>query len=734
MMSRSVHLGSTLLLASLLAGPGVSFAQGGEHPDPRWRLCPTPLILSPAQRQHLEQLPSGVLHGQAEQLFSEADGPLRLLGRVQLEQQGMQLFSQQADYDRQNDHLLLIDAVMLRSPSMQIKGESASYHPGQQHGTVTQASFFLANSHSFGSAEQLIIHDPQQLELSQLRYTTCPPEQPDWQLRARRLKLNQATNTGEAYHATVRFKGVPIFYSPYLNFPLAGRKSGLLPPTFGSSDSNGTDFSLPVYWNIAPHRDATFTPRHLAKRGNMLGAEYRFLGQQSAGEVYGSLLPNDRQTSEDRSELSLRHQARLSDGWHSELLYRGVSDHAFYHDDLGNPQDDRNASQLERRFDLRYSDPHWQFLARAQDYQTLDGISPYQRLPQLQLRGSSPRHNNRLHYSLHSEAVSFRHRERQPTGERVDLKPALTLPMAGMAWFLTPTLAWRHTEYQLQDHLADVHQVRSLPLTSLDSGLFFERPVALANRRFTQTLEPRLYFLHVPYREQDELPLFDSSRSYFSYAGLFRDNRFNGADRQGDARQITLGISSRLLEDGSGRERASVALAQAHYLEERRVTLEPAQPPETRQQSDIIAELGLSPLDHLSLRLTEQWNPDTRKVEQIGAGMRYTPGQGQAILANYRYYRPEALHQADLTMLWPLGPQWRILAHHNRDLHYRRTMESIAGLEYQSCCWTIRLIGKAQRNSVDDTLNHSIMLTLELKGLANLGSTLEQSIGYDIGL
>ena len=720
-----------LLLTPLLAGWPLTYGWAAEAEENRWHLCPTPFPIDALQRQTLNDIPPGEIHGYADSLTSSTETIL-LRGHVQVDRQGIRLLSELAEYDRQTDIIHLQGGVGLRSEDLLIEGDQASYSPGRQEGHFDQTRFFLPASHGFGRAESIRVIAPKQLELTQLHYTTCPPEQEDWLLSARRLTLNQLTNTGEAYHATLRFKGVPFFYSPYLNFPLAGRKSGMLPPSIGRSDISGEDVSLPIYWNIAPNQDATITPRHLSKRGSMLGAEYRFLGRKQAGEIQLAWLPDDQLSGEDRSELKLHYQARLADNWRSELRYHRVSDVSYYQDDLGGPDQSHAESQLERRVDLRYRDPYWRFLAMAQSYQTLAGTSPYQRLPQLQLRGATPRRYQQWQYSLQSEAVSFRHPDRLPTGERVDLKPSIALPLGGQAWFLTPSLSWRHTEYRIHDDSADSRMVRSMPLVSLDGGVFFERPLLLAGQGYTHTLEPRLYYLRVPYREQDALPLFDTAQTPFSYANLFRDNRFSGADRQGDANHLTVALGSRLFEDSSGKERASIAIAQVYHMADRRVTLTPSQSMEAQQRSDIIAEVGLSPIDSVTLRLTEQWDPYHRNTEQFNASLRYSPQKGQLFHAGYRYYRPDAQKQADITLLWPLSQRWRILTHHSRDLTEHRTISSLAGLEYDSCCWTVRLIGQARRNHIANELKHSMMLTLELKGLASLGQSLEQSIGRGI--
>ena len=720
---------TTLRVYLLLAGLGSSpvFAQA----DP-WRLCPAPPMLDPQQRDHLQQLPVGSLFARAERLNSEAENHLYLRGNVELEQQGVWLSSLRADYWRDQDRLLLQQQVQLHSEGLLLQAEQAEYAPTEQRGRFDEVSFFIPGAHGYGTARTLWLRDPQRMEMAGLSYSTCPPEQQDWRLDARRLKLNQATNTGEAYHATLRFKGVPIFYSPYLNFPLEGRKSGLLPPSYGSSDRNGSDLTLPIYWNIAPNRDATFTPRHISKRGNMLGAEFRFLEARHAGEIYGSWLGSDQQTNEQRSELQLRHHARLTPHWRSELHYHGISDDDFFLDDLGQTQQSRSDSHLERRVDLRYADPQWQFLARAQGYQSLAADTPYQRLPQLQLHGSSPYRQQQPHYQLYAEAVSFSHTEDRVRGERIDIKPAISYPLRGNAWFLTPGLALRHTSYQLKNHTAEQNPQRTLAITTLDSGLFFERPIQLGRHGYLQTLEPRLFYLHVPYRRQDDLPLFDTAANTPSMASLFRDNRFSGGDRQGDAHQLSLGLTSRLLADEDGSERVRASIAQARYLRRPQLTLQPGEAAETRDYSDVFAELAVMPGGGLRLHLQEQWDPDSTQTQQRAAGVRYTPAHGQVLMANYRFYRPEAQRELELTALWPLTAQWRILVHHNRDIENRRTMLNLAGLEYESCCWTVRLLAQTRRDSISEPMHNAIMLTLELKGMASLGRSLEQSVGNDI--
>lgn len=722
---------TTATALALLGGLLASGTHAADNPEEdRWALCP------PISDNRLTNLPPwqpsspGATEASADELFSESNTVTRLQGNVVIRHENATLSGQRAEYFRNEERLNMEGGIDFRSEGLQIDSEQVEFFLGEQRGSFEQASFHLPASHAFGSAERIAVDGPQQVRLEDLRYTTCPPRNPAWELRAGELQLDRADNTGEAWHATLRFQGVPFFYSPYLNFPLEGRKSGLLPPTYGTSDEGGNDISLPFYWNIAPNQDATITPRHISRRGGMLMGEYRYLGPQSEGRLNASYLPDDALYGDERNYVSLHHDARISQGWSSTVVLRRVSDADYFLDDLAGGDESGSQTHLERLAELSYRDRYWRFLGRAQSYQNLSGSVPYQRLPQLQLSGRSARRPNRLHYSLQSEAVRFRH-DNLDGGDRFDIKPQLSLPLGGAGWFVTPGVAWRHTVYQLEQDGGDGERLeRSLPITSLDSGLIFERPLQLGDTALLQTLEPRLFYLHVPYEDQSALPLFDTDELDFSFSQLFSDNRFSGADRQGDADQLTTALSSALYDELSGRERARLSLGQVHYFDDRRVSLDGTTGEQSR--SDIIAELSLNPLDNLNLRLTEQWDPQEEQSERFNARLRYAPGPRKRISLGYRFHRERALEQADIALFWPLNRQWRLLGRYQYDIENEASLDTIGGVEYESCCWSVQLLARAQRDALDEDLNQSIYLTLELKGLASLGRGLEQSVEHGI--
>jgi LPS-assembly protein len=714
-----------LLGTGLLLAPVANAEQAGSEPG-RWESCPPASAIFAERPPSSNTLP-GQTELQADEAISQADGISRFRGQVVVQRDGRTLQSDEASYDHRTQEVKVEGHVLFHSDALVMQSERATMQMQENSGEFAGVAFHLPAQHAFGKADNFTLSDAAHSTLKGVSYTTCSPGQEDWLLKANRLQLDQQDNTGEAYHTVLRFKGVPIFYSPYLNFPLAGRKSGLLPPTIGTSDTNGLDFRLPFYWNIAPNYDATFTPRHLSNRGAMLMSEFRLLGEHSEGEIQADYLPDDQLSGAERHYLGVDHQTHFDSGWSSTLKLRQVSDN-LYLNDLGADESANSSSQLERRLDLNYRDQHWDFLARAEGYQTLSGSSPYQRLPQLKLMGQSTPRPNRLQFNIESEAVAFAHESLIPTGTRLDLQPSVTLPLQGAAWYLKPTAAWRYTDYSLKDATEGEQFSRSLPILSLDSGLFFERQTRIADRGMTQTLEPRLFYLSVPYEDQDQLPLFDTGNSDFSFDQLFRDNRFNGADRQGDSNQLTTALTTRLLDETDGRERLRASIGRIHYFDDRQVNLNTTDPVDTSAHSNIFAELALQPVDHLRIGLNASYNTELERSEQLNGRIRYQRDQKHLLSLDYRYDERDQLSQTDTLLFWPVARQWQLLGRWRYDLDNAENLDLLAGVEYGSCCWSVRLIGRHHRDNISTELDRSLFLTFEFKGLGSLGGRLEDAL------
>ena len=655
-------------------------------------------------------------------------------GNVKVLRNGRRVDAERADYDQAEDRVDAEGNVRFNTPAVSMWGERGQFRLGEESGAIEDVRFLYRDFHAFGEAAYAEFADPEHARMEEVRYTTCGFEDKDWELRAEEVKLDRTTNTGEAYHASLWFQGVPFLYSPYLNFPLSGRKTGLLAPSYGSTERTGLDLTIPYYWNIAPNQDATTTVRHIERRGTLLMGEFRYLEPTHRGTINLDWLPDDRIYGDDRSGLSIDHRTNPTDRLSTEVLYNRVSDKDYFND-LDNNLGNLATTHLEQRGEAAYHADFWSVQTRVQSYQALVGDEPYQRLPQVLFNATSPSMPGELKYGIDSEYVRFVHDDRVPTGSRVDLTPSVSLPMEGLAWFLTPKLSARHTQYQLTDATADDAPSRTLPVASLDSGLFFERELELAGRPLVQTLEPRLFFLHVPYEDQSDLPRFDTGQRGFSFNQLFREDRFSGPDRVGDADQVSLAVTSRFFDAATGVEYLKGSIGRIYYLDEREVTLNGAVP-EDSPNSNWVGELTGTPLPGLDLRVTAEWDPDENKTRQALYKVNYRRGDKRIVSAAYRTSSPTN-EEWDLAFRWPVTPNWHLLGRWYYDVEEGEYLETAQGIEYESCCWTFQAVVKNEPYLDSGGVwrdERSYMFQLTLKGLTSFGEGLGEHLQSGTGL
>jgi len=717
-----------LALGALLSWPFVGVAEEGG----KWALCPvgpTLEIDDPLLEEEAAEAPDA-LHLFADDVEERDDGTTHFKGEVEVRYKGKRLSAHEALYQSAQEQLDIQGEVSFSSGDMSFSGQRAQLDLASEESRVTTTHFFIRDLHAYGSAASVEMPNSQLTRLHRVVYTTCSPQHQDWQMEARELDLDRASNTGEIRDVTVTFQDVPLIYLPYLNFPLQGRKSGLLVPTFGTSELSGTDIRIPYYWNIAPDRDATFTPRIITKRGTMLLSEGRYLNATNHGELQLDYLADDALYSEDRLRASLHHATTFAGRWQADLEYNYVSD-VEYFDDLEFDQGSSSQTHLPRRLNINYQGRQWAFQGRLEGFQTLSGDRPYQRLPQLRLAYTPVQSPGRLHLSLNGELTHFDIDSEGssgllPTGQRLDLRPDLTLPLRGAAWSLTPRVGLRHTEYRLRDYSESAIS-RTLPVGSLDATLALERDTQWGRRPLVQTLEPHLYYLYVPYEEQSGIPVFDSGPYDFSFSQLFRDNRFSGADRIGDAKQLAVTLTSRLLDARHGNELGRASIGQVHYFDARRVTL-PGGIGDATSASDLVGELAASPLKGLNLSASARWDPEGSRAEMVTGRIGYRAGRERVVNFTYRLRRDEDIRQTDLAGYWPLTRHYRLLGRWNYDLVNERSLESVVGLEYQRCCWSVRVVGRGRLNTTTREIDHSLYFTLELKGLASFGQQLEEEL------
>ena len=710
---------------------GAAMAERYWESENRWALCGGPAAEPEIPADRLEALRrEDPVRAEADEADIDLNGGSTFSGNVSLARADQRLAADRVVYDKNAESADAEGNVRFRQQGFEVeRAASAWVEMAADRSKFTELAYRLPRQHARGEAAVAEMDGAaDRARLERVSYTTCPEGNGDWQLTAEEVTLDQPSNEGVARNAKLTFKGMPIFGAPWFSFPLDDRrKSGVLPPRIGASDETGFDAALPYYFNLAPNYDATLTPRIMSERGLQLGGEFRYLMPTYYGQINAEVLPDDDEYGDTRALLTFEHFANPYPNLHAEAVVNYVTDDD-YLDDLGGTLARSSITHLERHLLATWYGGYWNLQGRVQDYQTVDQTltvaqRPYQRMPQVTFEGEWPWKNG-LRFGLDAEYVNFDH-EVNVTGDRFDVQPRISLDWGGPGYYVTPSLSYRHTGYDLDNVAAGTADDpdRGLPIFSLDGGLFFERDTSVGGRALVQTLEPRLYYLYVEEEDQTALPLFDTAVYDFSFAQLFRENRFGGTDRVGDANQLTLALSSRYLDAASGRELFRASAGQIFYFEDRDVTL-PWLATETDDQSDFVAELESRLWKDWLVRGTWQWDVEDEETDKGVVQLRYNPGKRRILNLAYRYRR-NLVEQTDVSLFWPVTPNWAAIARWNYDLDGERGLETLAGFEYQSCCWSWRLVGRNYVNDLNDEDNTGIYLQLELKGVGRIGTGLE---------
>jgi len=670
----------------------------------------------------------------AQRVEGQTENQIVASGEVEVRKRGQAIFADRVVYQQISKELVADGAVRVEQNGIKMQGPHVKLNLDTNIGDMTKPAFQLAANNSRGSADILHMEGRQKYSVQNVAYTICPIGNDDWMLKASQLEIDSDRQVGVARNARVEFLGVPILYMPWMDFSLSDkRQSGFLGPVFGSTARSGSEVTLPYYWNIAPNRDATIAPRAMAKRGLMLNNELRYMDTKYAGEAHLDILPNDALTNSTRLRTSLKHVQNLGYGFNASTNFNYVSDHTYFRD-LSNAVSSTSLTNLVREGVLSYGGSWWNAAARMQSYQTLQDpaapvAEPYRRLPQITLGALRPVAGANMAFT--GEFVNFSH----PTavnGQRLVMYPSVSYPLiATPAFYLTPKFGVHYTHYSLGANnlgaLPDTN--RTLPIVSLDTGMALERDWNLGGQNYLQTLEPRAYFLYIPYRNQNLLPNFDTAQAEFNFAQMFTENRFFGSDRIGDAKQVTLSLTSRLLEANSGAERLRVAIGQRFSFKTPLVNLVS---PEvvTNNKSDILLAILGRITPKWSLNSAFQYNPNQAREEKLNVGARYQPESGKVLNLGYRFTR-DSLRQVDISAQWPLSRRWSAMARWNYSLQDNRILELLTGLEYNESCWTARLVVQRFATATNE-LSTGIFAQLELNGLVRVGSdplnALRQSI------
>ncbi|MDR2165802.1 MAG: LPS-assembly protein LptD [Zoogloeaceae bacterium] len=697
---------------------------------------------------------------QADRIIGQTDRSTRAEGNVEARQADATLYSDLLTYFPLEDEIEAEGHVILTQPDAEVKGTYMRLKMAAQLGYFDDAIYRITRtlavsesdktptpslmeplpalpprqSVAYGAARRIHFEGENHYRVDEGSYSTCKPEDMDWFAKSREITLDYDLNQGTAKDATVYFMDTPILYAPYLSFPLNNqRKSGFLAPTFSSSTRTGFDLSIPYYWNIAPSYDATISPRAMTKRGMQLGAEVRHTDWHSDGEYQLELMPRDKQFGDRRYAYSLRRQQILGKGFSAYVSWNGVSDDDYF-TDLSSRVVETAQRHLPRQFDLYYSRNWWNASLQTLRYQTLNPGGetridhPYFLAPRLNFNARVPEWKG-LDFQVMGQYTRFTHPEWEQ-GQRIVFYPQLTFHHIRSGYYIRPKIGLHSTTYRLSRREPGLPDslTRNLPVFSLDMGMTFERDFRLAGQSWTQTLEPRLYYLGIPHKDQSRFPLFDTGLADFNFAQIFSENRFSGHDRVNNANQLTAALTSRLIDPKTGAERARFMVGQRYYFTSLKIGL-PGEELHEDRYSEFLAGLSGQVTRHTYVDMAMEYDFNNATTNRFSLGGRYQPAHGRVVSVAYRYNRDvestfryrDALEQIDIAGQWNLSGRWHVVGRYNYAFDNSRLVEGIAGVEYNAGCWVVRLVAQRLETTAGDP-NTSTFFQLEFNDFGQIGS------------
>lgn len=737
--SRALAVASPLLALALLlsAWPqaGLAKMRGGyekRSEEYKWRLCPAPFLVPQAPEYSDSEIDPEDTEVRADSARMLDSGLSQFAGDVEVVRSDNALQADIVSYDSVHNLFFGEGRAHIWDPNFIWEGTEFTYDVNGKVSDLSEGRFWVKEGRGRGHADTLHIDHANKLAvLKGVRYSTCPLSDEVWNISASTIKLNHVTQRGSATNAVLRIRDTPVFYFPYVSFPLVDeRKSGFLTPTFGSSSRSGYDVRQPYYVNIAPNQDATITPRILGDRGVMLMGEYRYLLPDHEGHFAADFLPSDRlKHDDDRSAFTLNHTSMFDERQgRVHVLVNNVSDSHFF-EDFGTSLAATSQRFLDRRADFYYAKPTYRIDGIVQAYQTIDnsilpGNEPYQRLPQVRFQGRTPRLYGGFAPELVADTTYF-NRDATVSGTRVDFQPGVSYPITTSYLDIVPKLVVADSEYYLDDpgHAFNSHVSRTVPIFSVDSRVYVERNVELFGHDNVQTIEPRLYYLLIPKVSQNDIPLFDTAPYSVSFGSLFYYNRFAGQDRIGDANQVAMAMTSRMMDVDSGRELYRVNLGQIYYVQKPQVFL-PNQFQTHPGESELVADATTAITAGLSAHGVVQWDPHTETTELAAGSLRYRPDLDTVVNVGYRFRRATTdIRQTDVSLRLPLGDRVGLVGRWNYSLEEQRSLETLAGVELEGCCWAVRVVGRRFLRNASHVYDTGVFAQIEFRGLGGLGKS-----------
>lgn len=665
----------------------------------------------------------------AERLTGRPDREVILERDAEVSRGGTTLNADRATYDVVDDRVKASGNVRLKRFGDSYTGDEMDLKLDTGEGYVENPTYRLGIRNAQGAADRIDFESRDRAVVQNGTYSTCEGPDPDWYLKSGTINLDMGRDIGTATRSVVYFKGVPLFGSPYLTFPLSdARKSGFLPPAIGATNKGGVEISTPYYLNIAPNRDLTLYPRLISRRGVQLGAHARYLGEGYSGQTRVEGIMSDRVTGENRGALSAVHNQVLAPGLAFNANVNAASDDEYPNDFPGSITNTRERLLL-RDLSLTYGQPYWTATARTSNYQVLQDPlvpigRPYDRLPQLSLTAARQAVGG-FDFSLLSDFTRFYHPD-LVRGDRSVINPRVSYPIIAPGYFVTPSVSVHASSYSLSNVATGQPESlnRTLPTFSVDSGMVFERDASFLGREATQTLEPRLLYVHTPYKDQSRFPVFDTALAEFNFSQIFSENRYVGNDRISDANQLTAAVVSRFIEE-NGVERMRMAVGQRFYFNDQQVSNAGGATAENK--SDLLAAVSGQVTQALALEAGVQYSQSLRKTNASSFGVRWMPAPHQVLNLQYRKDVPTGVDLIDFSTQWPIAKRLYGVTRVNYSMLEKRVSEGLVGLEYKEDCWVFRVV--AQRTpTATNVATSSLFFQLELNGLSSLGSNPLQAL------
>lgn len=681
--------------------------------------------------------------------------------------------------------------VYYRDKSIALASDSGFMQMDSGRGVFRNSQVIFPGSPARGISRLTNIESDTLSHYENFTYTSCPAGDTDWLLHADHVTVDEEAHVGTAKNAWMEFKGVPIFWTPYMAFPInKQRTSGFLAPSLGTSSTNGFNFQLPYYFNLAPNYDYTVTPRYMVDRGFQLKNEFRYMTEMTRGVIYGDIVPHDNQIASGstdkiqvenipvtRGQVGVLNNTRFSERLTGNINGNYVSDY-LYLNQLGSQLSINDRTNIFSYANLAYQGDSYSLRTQVDYFQTVDpniianNGQPFFHLPQIFFNYSRNIADTGLLLETPIQADSFMTMAtNKTTGQRLKIMPKLYYPLLKAGGFITPSITLQHNQYWLQNptewgtaNNVDTSSSEgfTVPIFSVDAGTYFDRDLELGETPMLQTLEPRIFYDYIPYVNQTQFPVFDSSTYDYTFYQLFRENRFTGSDRVGDTNQINLALTSRLIDQTTGLERLRGSIGSAIYFTNRQVTLDNAGygiygvnyipttlASQTEDTSNLIGEVGVGITREWSFRTGGQYNPWTNQIQRGVVSLQYNDNNNVLLNASYRYRVDQTtldcvnvvnngcLNLTDVSLRMPIYNGWFFIGRWQYSILNNFTLESFAGLERETCCWRFAFLVRDYVNNYITTTstpqsNFGFFFQVELKGFSNLGDEFDQFLERSI--